>query len=399
MSHPLEQRACEPSATDITLNKVTALSPTFQLARNLNSVNPDQWKRLAGDHPLASHEFLRALQQTGCATPETGWAPHFLLMHRDTVLVGAMPLYLKSHSRGEYVFDHAWAHAFERHGMAYYPKLLCAIPFTPVPGPRLLAATHADRVLLARKAIEVTRQNDVSSLHILFPSDDDQRALAEAGFLFRENVQFHWFNQGYASLDDFLASLTQQKRKKIKQDRKKSMQADIEFRWLEGQEITTATLDFFYRCYHKTYMEHGNAPYLNRAFFQQLHDSMAASMVIVLAERQGAPVAAALNIRSQTRLYGRYWGSMEFVSGLHFETCYMQAIEFCIARGLEVFEGGAQGEHKLSRGMLPVATRSAHWIRDQRYAQAISDFLDQETPAVGAWIDELQDHSPFRKES
>lgn len=386
-------------ASCTTLNKVTALAPTFLLVQDLHGIDAGQWNRLSGDHPLASHEFLLALEQTGCATPATGWAPHYLLMYRGAALDGAMPLYLKSHSRGEYVFDHAWAQAFARHGMAYYPKLLSAIPFTPVPGPRLLAGNHADRVLLARKAIELTCQNHVSSLHILFASDEDQLALAEAGFLFRENVQFHWFNRGYASLEEFLASLTQQKRKKIKQDRKKSIEANIEFRWLQGDQISRDDLDFFYRCYYKTYMEHGNAPYLNREFFQQLHATMGASMVIVLAERLGAPVAAALNIRSLTRLYGRYWGSLEFIPGLHFETCYMQAIEFCIAHQLDVFEGGAQGEHKLSRGMLPVATRSAHWIRDERYAQAISDFLDHETPAVAAWIDELQDHSPFRKES
>lgn len=343
------------------------------------------------------HEFLLALDHTECATKATGWAPHYLLLHRGDKLEGAMPLYLKSHSRGEYVFDYAWASAFERHGLPYYPKLLSAIPFTPVPGPRLLAATHDDRVMLARKAIEMAQSNDISSLHILFPSDDDRAALTQAGFMFRENIQFHWFNQNYHNLDDFLSTLNQQKRKKIKQDRKKAVQANIHFRWLQGTEIDGPALDFFYRCYYQTYLEHGNAPYLSKDFFAELLRTMPESMALVLAEQHGNPIACALNLRSQTRLYGRYWGSMQFVPGLHFETCYMQAIEFCIEQGLDVFEGGAQGEHKLSRGMLPVQTSSAHWIQDQRYAHAIADFLSEETPAVTAYFNELQDHSPFKK--
>jgi predicted N-acyltransferase len=255
------------------------LSPTFTLTRNLQDINAEQWDELSGDHPLVRHAFLLALDQAGCATPETGWAPHYLLLHRDGKLEGAMPLYLKSHSRGEYVFDYAWARAFERHGLPYYPKLLSAIPFTPVPGPRLLAATHDDRVLLARKAIEMAQENKISSLHILFPSEDDR-------------------------------SLSQQKRKKIKQDRKKAIQAGISFRWLQGTQIDGPALDFFYRCYYQTYMEHGNAPYLSRDFFAQLLHSMPQNLALVLAEQQGHPIACALNMRSRTRLFGRYWGSI-----------------------------------------------------------------------------------------
>ncbi len=371
--------------------------PTFTLTRNLQDINAEQWNGLSQDHPLVSHAFLLALDQTGCASPATGWAPHYLLLHRGDKLEGAMPLYVKSHSRGEYVFDYAWARAFERHGLAYYPKLLSAIPFTPVPGPRLLAATHDDRVRLARKAIEITEENGISSLHILFPSDEDRAALAQAGFMFRENVQFHWFNKGYRDVDDFLSTLSQQKRKKIKQDRKKATQANIDFRWLQGRQIDGPALDFFYRCYHQTYMEHGNAPYLSKEFFSALLSSMPQNLALVVAEQRGRPIASALNMRSKTRLFGRYWGSTQYVPGLHFETCYMQAIEFCIEHGVQVFEGGAQGEHKLSRGMLPVKTSSAHWIRDQRYAQAIADFLSEETPAVMTYFNELQDHSPYKK--
>ena len=250
---------------------------------------------------------------------------------------------------------------------------------------------------LARKATEIGTQNGVSSLHILFPDEADQRALREAGYLFRESVQFHWFNRGYANLDEFLASMNQQKRKKIRQDRKKAQAAGIRFRWLQGHEIDSASLDFFYRCYRRTYLEHGNPPYLNPAFFQQLRETMASNMVLVMAEQDGRPVASALNILGPRTLYGRYWGSLAHIPGLHFETCYIQGIEFCIAHGIAVFEGGAQGEHKLSRGMLPVRTCSAHWISDQRYAAAIAEFLERETPMVQAYRDELLEHSPFKK--
>jgi predicted N-acyltransferase len=371
----------------------------YTLTRRLQDINAAQWNRLVGDHPLVRHEFLLALDQTGCATPGTGWAPHFLLMHRGDELAGAMPLYLKFHSRGEYVFDYSWAQAFEQQGLNYYPKLLCAIPFSPVPGPRLLAASHEDRVLLARKAVEIGEQNGVSSLHILFPCDEDRKALDAAGFMFRENVQFHWFNRDYGSLDDFLASLNQQKRKKLRQDSKKVVQAGVSFRWLQGQGIGDGELEFFYRCYTQTYLEHGNAPYLTRDFFKHLHADMAENMVLVLAEQDGEPVASALNLRSGHTLYGRYWGSMRYIPGLHFETCYMQGIAYCIDKGLTVFEGGAQGEHKLSRGMLPVKTCSAHWISDRRYADAIADFLARESPAIDAYIDELAEHSPYRKQA
>lgn len=370
---------------------------SFRLLRHIDRIDAAQWNRLAGDNPFLRHEFLLALDDNECAVPRTGWSPHFLLLERDGALAGAMPLYLKSHSRGEYVFDHAWAHAFARFGLDYYPKLLAAVPFTPVPGPRLLAHTHADRVALARQAIEVADQNELSSAHLLFGSPEDRSALEEAGWMFRENVQFHWFNRGYGAVEDFLSELTQQKRKKLRQDSKKAQAAGIRFRWLEGDAIDDTALDFFYRCYHNTYMEHGNPPYLNRAFFGQLHARMPDAMVLIVAEQDGTPVASAMNMRGGTTLYGRYWGSIRYVPGLHFETCYMQSIAYCIARKLSVFEGGAQGEHKLSRGMLPVRTYSAHWIRDARYAEAIADFLSRETPLMDRYVEELGDHSPFRK--
>ncbi len=372
------------------------MSETFSISRKLADIDATQWNRLVGRHPLVRHEFLVALDETGCAVAKTGWAPHYLLLHRDGQLAAAMPLYLKSHSRGEYVFDSGWARAFMQHGLEYYPKLLDAIPFTPVPGPRLLARTHEDRVKLARHAIELTDQNQLSSLHILFPTDEDCAALREAGFMFRENVQFHWHNQGYADLDEYLSGMNQQKRKKLRQDQKKVQRAGVTFRWLQGDEIDATALAFFYECYCRTYYEHGNAPYLNMEFFNCLRQTMTDTMVLVVAEQKEEPVACALNLRGADRLYGRYWGCTRFISGLHFETCYMQAIEFCIRHGLAAFEGGAQGEHKLSRGMLPVKTYSAHWIRDKRYAQAIADFLEQETSAVDNYVEVLEEHSPFK---
>jgi len=374
------------------------LSESFALVKHIGDINAEQWNTLAVGHPLVQHEFLLSMQESGCASNETGWSPHFLALYRSKQLAGAMPLYVKYHSRGEYVFDMAWARAFAQHGLQYYPKLLSAIPFTPVPGPRLLAQSHEDRVLLAREAIALADQNELSSLHVLFPTQEDCAALREAGFMFRESIQFHWQNEGYQNLDDFLSRLNQKSRKKLRQDKKKTIEAGVTFRWLEGDDLNNEALAFFYECYARTYFAHGNAPYLNKRFFEQLRDRMAHNLLIVMAYRDGERIACALNVRSNDTLYGRYWGSTQFVSGLHFETCYMQAIEYCISKGIKSFEGGAQGEHKLSRGMLPVRTYSAHWIRDTRYAQAIADFLKHETVAIEGYADELIDHSPYKRE-
>jgi len=369
----------------------------FALVRTLDEIQPDCWNSLTQGHPLLSHAFLGALHDTECASLDTGWDPHYLILKRGARVHGAMPLYVKYHSRGEYVFDHTWARAFMQHGLPYYPKLLCAVPFTPVPGPRLLAHNHEDRVRLARGAVSLAEQNKLSSLHILFPDDADRAALHEAGFMFRETVQFHWHNNNYHDLDDFLASLNQEKRKKIRQDTKKVRSAGIQYRWLQGNAIEHDDLDFFYACYVKTYLEHGNPPYLNAGFFRQLYAHMRDNLVLVMAVRNGTPVACALNILGDGRLYGRYWGSTEFIPGLHFETCYVQAIAWCIENRVAVFEGGAQGEHKLSRGMLPVKTWSAHWVRDPQFARAIADFVENETRAVDDYAETLATHSPFRK--
>lgn len=369
----------------------------ISLANSLDGIPASQWNALAGDHPAARHEYLNALETTGCVGPVTGWHPHHILLRRNGKLAGAMPLYLKSHSRGEYVFDYAWAHAFERHGVPYYPKLVCAIPFTPVPGPRLLAHTIADKNKLLNAAIAVARNNEISSLHVLFPVHEDLQVLEDNGLMTRSNVQFHWSNGPYASMDDFLAGLNQKNRKKIRQSRRALNNEGVEFEWLEGRDIDDNALNFFYRCYHRTYIEHGNLPYLNPEFFRRLRDELPDNLVLILAHQNGQPVASALNLRSADRLYGRYWGSLKFISGLHFEACYLQGIEYCIARGLNVFEGGAQGEHKLARGLMPVQTYSGHWIGEPGYARAIDDFLKRENVMIDDYVDVLEEHSPFRK--
>lgn len=359
----------------------------------------NEWDALAQGHPLLSHGYLEALESTHCAVPRTGWVPRHLVLRRGGAIRAAMPLYAKHHSRGEYVFDHAWANAYARYGMSYHPKLVCAIPFTPVPGPRLLAYDQHDRLLLLEAAKQLAQQEGYSSLHVLFPDEDDLPALRQAGLLLRSNIQFHWHNRGYRDMDDFLAALSQSKRKKLRQERRRLAQEGIGFRHLTGREIDSDALRFMYLCYVQTYLEHGNAPYLNLDFFERIHDRLGPALVVVQAERRGVPIASALNIRHADRLFGRYWGAKEYVPGLHFETCYLQGIEYAIAQGLRVFEGGAQGEHKLARGMLPVPTCSAHWIDDPVFRPAIADFLQRETPFIDDYIAELQTHSPYRRDT
>lgn len=389
-------RPVVPLKNSSKVHRSVTSSIEIQVVDSIEDVPADAWNALAGSNPFVQHAYLSAMHVSGCASKRSGWQPLYLLMRRQDALIGAMPLYLKSHSRGEYVFDHSWADAFQRHGLRYYPKLLSAVPFTPVTGPRLLAKTHEDRVLLARGAIQYARQIDVSSLHVLFPQEEDLAAMSDAGYMQREGVQFHWTNDGYADFDAFLASMNQQKRKKVKQDRRHVAEAGVTFRWLRGLEIDEDALDFFYSCYENTYKEHWNPPYLTREFFGLIHQAMPDTMLLVLAESDGERLACALNIINDGVMYGRYWGTREFVSGLHFETCYMQGIEYCIVNGLDAFEGGAQGVHKMSRGMLPTPTWSAHWIADDRFAHAISEFLDEETAAMDEHIGELEAHTPFK---
>ncbi len=366
----------------------------FRVVASLAGVDRDEWNALAGAQPFVRHEFLSALIDSGCAAAGNGWRPQFLLLRRGGALAGAMPLFAKTHSYGEYVFDWAWADAHERHGVEYYPKLVCAVPFTPVRGPRLLAAGNAERHALIDAALDMARR--VSSLHLLFAPDEDARLLQEHGLLLRRTVQFHWRNDGYADFDDFLARLSHARRKNIRQERRRVREAGVSLRWLEARAIEPQHWEFFNRCYRRTYAAHRSSPYLNLDFFLRIGAALPQNMVLVLAEREGRPIASSLLIKDEKALYGRYWGAVEHVPLLHFECCYYQAIEYAIARGLQSFEGGAQGEHKLFRGLLPVEALSAHWLADPRFARAVESFLEREGAGIARYVDELCDHSPFK---
>ena len=369
----------------------------LRLVDSLDAVPPEAWDRLAGANPTLAHAFLASLQQSGCASAATGWSPCHLTKWEGGELAGAVPLYAKAHSYGEYVFDWAWADAYERHGLAYYPKLLAAVPFTPATGPRLMAASDAVRDELARALLDLARRQEVSSLHVLYPAAADAEALRRAGFMERTGIQFHWRNAGYGTFDDFLAAFSHDKRKKIRQERRRVADAGVAIRRATGREASEADWDFFHACYRRTYREHRSTPYLTREFFGMIAQRMPDNVLLVIAEREGRPVAAAMDLFSPAALYGRYWGATEFVPGLHFEACYYQAIEFAIERGIALVEGGAQGEHKHARGFLPEVTRSFHWLAHPAFARAVDDYLAREGAGIAQYVDELNDRSPFRR--
>ena len=368
---------------------------SVRIVDSLAGVDRDEWNALAGAQPFVRHEFLSALIDTGCAAARSGWAPQFVLLRRAGALAGALPLFAKSHSYGEYVFDWAWADAHERHGIDYYPKLVSAIPFTPVRGPRILAAGVGAKKTLVQAALELAR--DSSSLHVLFARDEDTALLAEMGFLMRRTVQFHWQNEAYADFEDFLARLSHQRRKNIRQARRRVREAGVTCRWLEGAAITRPHWEFFNRCYRGTYAAHRSTPYLNLDFFLRLGATLPERVVMVLAERDAKPIAASLLVRDERTLYGRYWGAVEHVPLLHFECCYYQAIDYAIARNLQTFEGGAQGEHKLFRGLMPVQALSAHWLAHPKFSRAVETFLEREGAGVAQYVNELVEHSPFKE--
>ena len=365
----------------------------------LTAVTAGEWDSLAGGDPFLSHEFLSALHESGCASPATGWTPQYILLRKNGALEAAMPLYLKTHSYGEYVFDWAWADAYYRHGVEYYPKLLSAVPFTPVTGPRLLAATDEARDRLVASALALARELRVSSLHCLFATRQEAQRMVARGMMPRTTIQFHWANLGYASFDEFLQSFSHDKRKKVRQERRKVADAGIRFKWLEGDEIRERDWAFFNRCYRQTYREHGSSPYLNLEFFSRIGRTMPQHTVMIVAERDGAAIASSLNLRGPGRLCGRYWGALQHHPALHFETCYYQGIDYCISRGIATFEGGSRGEHKLARGLLPVETCSAHWLARPEFADAIEKFLEREATGLEGYVDELNERSPFKQES
>jgi hypothetical protein len=370
-----------------------------RFARTLDEVDAVEWNSLPGaDRPFLRHEFLHALETTGCATPETGWdARHVLLHDSDGRLVGALPLYLKSHSWGEFVFDFPWAEAYHRAGLPYYPRLVSAVPFTPASGPRLLAAGERARSALLDAARALRLALNVSSLHVLFPHDEDRRFLESAQWMTRLDCQYHWRNEGYRSFDDFLAGFTAEKRKKLRRERRRITESGISCRTVAGGELDAAMIEVIFRLHAATFERHGNAPYLNRQFFAELARRMPESVVVELAAVDGQPVACAIMLRGADTLYGRYWGSSADFHSLHFELCYYRGIEYCIREGLARFEPGTQGEHKLLRGFLPTPVWSMHEIADPRFAAAIGDWLGRERAQRTGWLAKAADHLPFRR--
>ena len=348
------------------------------------------------ENPFLSYAFLHALHESGCASAKSGWTPRYIAIYQDDALVAAMPLYLKDHSYGEYVFDWAWANAYHEHDLPYYPKLLSAIPFTPVTGPRMLATDDTSRKVLVQALVGLSEESGVSSTHVLFPPPEHAGLLEQAGFMLRYGVQFHWLNRGYTDFDGFLASLEHKKRKNIRAERRKVAEAGVTLKRVRGHELTDEDWDFFNQCYARTYAEHFSTPYLNLEFFLRIGRTMADKVMMVIAERGGQRIAASLVFHTDKTLYGRYWGALEHVPCLHFEASYYQPLEFCIERGIEAFEGGAQGEHKMARGFLPTRTVSAHWLAHPAFADAVQRFLDRETGGIDDYLQELGERTPFR---
>ncbi len=362
--------------------------------------------------PFMRLEYLAALHESGSANAATGWLPQFITVSQGDHLVAACPVYVKDHSYGEYVFDWAWADAYQRHGLAYYPKLLTAVPFTPVPGSRWLARDADSRAALVQASVALAQDARLSSVHALFLSDADRDAVATVngtrpgataapGWMGRSTVQFHWQNRTplpYGDFSDFLASLQREKRKKVQQERRKVDEAGVYFTAQTGLDIAAADWDFFYRCYTLTYRAHHSTPYLTRDFFARMAEAMPEHWLLFTAWRGGQRVATSLiGLQPASGVaYGRYWGAVEHIPCLHFEACYYQPLAWCIAQRYQRFEGGAQGEHKMARGLLPVQTHSAHWLAHPQFAQAVADFLAREGSGVANYLDELNDRRPFK---
>jgi predicted N-acyltransferase len=418
------QASTAQTATGSTGEAVTPAEMTddyvIRVVDGASALSASDWNGLLqaqrDSTPFMRHEFLAALEASGSACEATGWRPAFVTLWRQEQgherLQAACPLYLKRHSYGEYVFDWAWARAYREHGLAYFPKAVVAVPFTPVPGPRLLARDAAARAALVKALVGRCQEWTVSSLHLLFVSEDDRQACQAGGLLLRETVQFHWTNPtpadtgsaaaadgGLAGFDAFLGTLSQDKRKKIRQERRKVAEAGVRFRTAEGSAITPADWAFFYQCYAQTYREHGNPPYLTTGFFEQIARELPQAWVMFIAEREGRPMACSLVAcdREAGVAWGRYWGALERVDCLHFEACYYQPLQWCIAHGLQRFEGGAQGEHKMARALMPVRTHSAHWLAHPGFADAVERFLAQEGEGVQAYLEHLEARSPFRQ--
>jgi predicted N-acyltransferase len=377
----------------------------IEVMSSMRDVSAQDWDELLDAQteptPFMRHAYLSAMEESGSAAAKTGWKLQLVTLRHALPmkaghLAGAAVLYIKPHSYGEYVFDWAWADAYQRHGLNYYPKAVSAVPFTPVPGSRLLADSSQSQSALVSAMVELAQNEDWSSLHLLFLSNDDLQVTDTAGWLSRHTVQFHWHNANYDDFEDFLRALNQEKRKKIKQERRKVAEAGVIFKAFEGVEIQNADWDFFYQCYAQTYFEHGNAPYLNRDFFQRMQDTMPANWVLFIAEKNGQRMACSLIGLGNNVAYGRYWGALERVDCLHFEACYYQPIAWCISKGVARFEGGAQGEHKMARALLPVKANSAHWLAHPGFADAVEKYLEKEGHGVAAYLENLEGRSPLK---
>jgi predicted N-acyltransferase len=366
-------------------------------------IDATQWNALCGiDYPFLRHEFLNALERSGSVAADTGWLPQHVLLHDGDVLVAAMPMYIKRHSYGEYVFDWSWADAFQRHGYLYYPKLVSAIPFTPITGRRYGIAAEADattvRAALLAAVSALAKQLNASSWHLLFPEDDENQAWNDLGLLARRAVHFQWFNRGYAAMDDFVAAFNSRKRKNFIKERRKLAEAGVTCERVAGLQITKDLWRHFYRCYQLTYAKRsGHGGYLSATFFEQLGATMPEQLMLVVARQAGEIIACALTLQSQDTLFGRYWGASRDIDGLHFEACYYQGIEYCIERGLARFDPGVQGEHKIQRGFEPVYTCSSHLIRHEGFREAIAEFIGRENRHLEQYREESAALLPFRQ--
>lgn len=383
----------------------------IRVCPSLDAFMPGEWAGLAGSsragsensyNPFISYDYLKALEESGCTGRASGWiGQHLRLESSAGTLLGAVPCYAKTHSQGEYVFDHGWADAFERAGGRYYPKLQATVPFTPATGPRLLVHRNGYpatvRMALAEGLKALTQQLGVSSAHVTFAPKAEIEALESAGFLHRTDQQFHFFNEGYGSYDDFLATLASRKRKALKKERRTALENGISVEWLTGKDLTEAAWDDFFAFYMDTGGRKWGRPYLNRRFYALIGERMADDILLVMAKRGGRNIAGAINFIGGDTLYGRHWGCVEEHPFLHFEICYHQAIDFAIAKGLRVVEAGAQGEHKLARGYMPVTTHSAHYIAHAGLRNAVADYLDRERRDVEQVGEYLEEHAPFRK--
>jgi uncharacterized protein len=367
----------------------------------IDEVPRQSWNALARDgYPFLRHEFLSTLENSGCVSAKTGWFPCHLVLHDRDQLVAAMPMYLKTHSQGEYVFDTQWAYAAGHYGQQYYPKCLTAIPFTPCQGPRMLISKAYDPLEIMGFMLEslkkTAKKNRYSSWHCLFPHETQLKQLQKLGLMVREGVQFHWFNREYRNFDDFLAVLTSRKRKMIRRERSRVAEQGIELRHIVGNQVTYEQWQIFFEFYRMTYYKNGMPPYLTLEFFERCATEMGELMLLVMALKDGKSVGAALSFRSQDTLYGRYWGCQEEYHSLHFETCFYQGVDYCIANGLQRFDSGAQGEHKVTRGFEPVTTYSVHWLRDPQFREAVQRFLIREKNSLQQYRQNAETYLPFR---